>query len=84
MDLKEHLIAQGYDHIDILLVDEDGEQSTVADISLPKVTDLEFKLYLEPESITYHFKEEDPYFEAEQQQNEDESGKKVKGFILEW
>ncbi|WP_226582392.1 hypothetical protein [Halobacillus litoralis] len=83
MDLTENLIAQGYDHIDILLVDENREQTTVADISLNKVTDLEYKLYLDPETITYHFDEENPYFQATQK---DESGqdKMVKGFILEW
>ncbi|MGR9048008.1 hypothetical protein ACQ4XT_05230 [Halobacillus faecis] len=83
MDLKEHLVAHGYDHIDILLIDEEGDQTTVADISLPKVTDLEYKLYLKPETISYHFKEEDPYFEAEQHA-ESGDGKKIKGFILEW
>lgn len=83
MDLKEKLITQGYDHIDILIIDDQANQTTVADIPLHKVSDLEYKLYLNPETITYHLNEEDPYFEAEQK---DEEGKdrKVKGFVLEW
>jgi hypothetical protein len=83
MDLKDRLITQGYDQIDILIVGEEGEQTTVPDVTLHKVTDLEYKLYLEPESITYHFKEENPYFEAEQK-DESGEGKKIKGYILEW
>ncbi|WP_281974285.1 hypothetical protein [Halobacillus litoralis] len=83
MDLNERLITQGYDHIDILLIDEEANQTTVADITLHKVTDLEYKLYLDPETITYHFDVDDPYFEANQK---DDLGndKKVKGYILEW
>ncbi|UOQ44713.1 hypothetical protein MUN89_01750 [Halobacillus salinarum] len=83
MDLKDHLITHGYDHVDILLIDEEQNQNTVADISLPKVTDLEYKLYLKPESVTYHLEEEDPFFEAEQHQ-ENGKGRKIKGYILEW
>ncbi|MBA2174706.1 hypothetical protein H0266_07350 [Halobacillus locisalis] len=83
MNLKDKLLTHGYDHIDILLVDEEANQTTVPDITLHKVTDLEYKLYLDPETITYHLNEEDPYFEAEQSDEEGES-KKVKGFVLEW
>lgn len=83
MDLKERLMAQGFNQVDILIVEEGGDQTTVPGITLHKVTDLEYKLYLNPESISYHLKEENPYFEAEQK---GESGEfnKVKGFILEW
>lgn len=83
MDLKERLITQGYDHIDILLIDQEGNQTTIADIALHKITDLEYKLYLNPDSISYHFNKENPYFEADQR---DDLGndKKVKGFPLEW
>ncbi|ELK46756.1 hypothetical protein QRD89_00155 [Halobacillus sp. ACCC02827] len=83
MNMKEKLMTQGYEHIDILLIDEESNKTTVADISLNKVTDLEYKLYLEPESIAYRFDVENPYFEGEQMV---ESGtpRKVKGYILEW
>lgn len=84
MDLKDRLITQGYDHIDILVVDEHANQTTVADITLHKVTNLEYKLYLEPATIQYHLDAEDPYFEAEQKEEEKGEAKKVKGFILEW
>ena len=83
MDLKDKLLTHGYDHIDILLVDEEANQTTVPDITLHKVTDLEYKLYLDPETITYYLNENDPYFEGEQKDEEGES-KKVKGFVLEW
>lgn len=83
MNMKEKLMTQGYEHIDILLIDEESNKTTVADISLNKVTDLEYKLYLKPESIAYRFDVENPYFEGEQMV---ESGtpRKVKGYILEW
>ena len=80
MDLKEHLITHGYDHIDILVIDEDGNQVTVPDITLHKVSDLEYKLYLESETIRYHLNEEDPYFEAQRRMDEGET-KKIKGYI---
>ncbi len=83
MNLKEKLLSHGYDHIDILMIDENQNQSTVADISLHKVTNLEFKLYLKPGTVEYHLKEEHPFFEAEQNNVEGDE-KKVKGFILEW
>ncbi|MFG6146710.1 hypothetical protein [Halobacillus sp. B23F22_1] len=83
MDLKDRLISHGYDQIDILLIDEDNKQETVADITLHKVTNLEFKLYLEPESINYELHADNPYFVARQKQ-ENAGSKDVKGFILEW
>ncbi|TGB01305.1 hypothetical protein [Halobacillus salinus] len=83
MDLKNQLLQQGYDHIDILLIDDQSNQTTVPDISLHKVTDLEFKLYLDPDTVTYHLEEQDPYFEAKQKDEEGEM-RNVKGFVLEW
>ncbi|MYL29818.1 hypothetical protein GLW03_08295 [Halobacillus halophilus] len=83
MDLKEHLLTEGYNQIDILLVREGEDQTTVPGITLHKVTDLEYKLYLDPESITYHLKEEHPYFQGDQKVESGEM-KQVKGYILEW
>ncbi|MCP3032257.1 hypothetical protein LF817_12985 [Halobacillus sp. A1] len=83
MDLKEKLISQGYDRIDIFLIDEEKNQETIADITLHKVTDLEYKLYLEPDSIAYELDEENPYFTANQK-TENGGYKEIKGFILEW
>ncbi|MBH0230221.1 hypothetical protein LCL89_12790 [Halobacillus yeomjeoni] len=83
MDLKERLISHGYDHIDILIIDEESNQTTVPDITLHKVSELEYKLYLIPETIHYHLEDENPYFEAEQR-NELGEPKKIKGFVLEW
>lgn len=83
MDLKKQLLQHGYDHIDILLVDDQSIQTTVPDISLHKVSNLEYKLYLDPETIEYHLEEQDPYFEAKQKDEEGEL-KRVKGFVLEW
>ncbi|WP_082231944.1 hypothetical protein [Halobacillus massiliensis] len=83
MNLKEKLKSYGYDNIDILLIDEEKNQETVPGISLNKVTDLEYKLYLEPESVTYQLNQEDPYFQARQKAGEGDS-KEVKGYILEW
>ncbi|MFD2923908.1 hypothetical protein [Halobacillus naozhouensis] len=82
MDLKEHLISHGYDQIDILLIDEEQNQSTVANLSLHKITDLEYKLYLEPESLKYELNNDHPHFIAEQKDNG--KAKQVKGYILEW
>ncbi|MCA0972376.1 hypothetical protein LCM20_17350 [Halobacillus litoralis] len=83
MDLKDQLLQKGYDQVDILLVDEKSNQTTVPDITLHKVTDLEYKLYLNPDTIQYHLEEDDPYFEAEQK-DEEGGTKRVKGFVLEW
>ncbi|RWZ54768.1 hypothetical protein EQV77_14080 [Halobacillus fulvus] len=83
MDLREHLLTHGFDHIDILLIDEHQNQTTVPDITLHKITELEYKLYLDPETIRYHLQEEDPYFVADQTDDDGEV-KKVKGYILEW
>ncbi|KHE68294.1 hypothetical protein [Halobacillus sp. BBL2006] len=83
MDLKDRLITHGYDHIDILIIDDEANQTTVADITLHKVSDLEYKLYLDPETINYHLDEEDPYFVAEQR-DDDGGSKRIKGFVLEW
>ncbi|MCP3026880.1 hypothetical protein [Halobacillus sp. A5] len=83
MDLKNRLISHGYDQIDILLIDEDNNQETVADITLHKVTDLEYKLYLEPDTLSYELQEDNPYFVAQQKQGSSDS-KQVKGFVLEW
>ncbi|WP_101841823.1 hypothetical protein [Halobacillus sp. Marseille-P3879] len=83
MDLKDRLISQGYDQIDIFLIDEDNNQETIADITLHKVNDLEYKLYLEPDSLKYELEEDNPYFIAQQKQDSG-SAKQVKGFILEW
>ena len=83
MNLKDRLITNGFDHIDILLVEDEGDQTTVPDITLHKVNDLEYKLYLQQETVQYHLDKEYPYFEAVQNSGED--GKKtVKGYILEW
>ncbi|ARI75497.1 hypothetical protein [Halobacillus mangrovi] len=83
MDLKERLLTHGYDHIDILIIDEEANQTTIPDITLHKINDLEYKLYLDPETINYYLNEEDPYFAAEQK-SEDGGMKKIKGFVLEW
>jgi hypothetical protein len=83
MDLKDRLITHGYDHIDILIIDDEANQTTVADITLHKVSDLEYKLYLDPETVNYHLEEEDPYFAAEQK-DDDGGSKRIKGFVLEW
>ncbi|MCA1011868.1 hypothetical protein [Halobacillus halophilus] len=83
MNLKDRLITNGFDHIDILLIDDQGEQTTVPDITLHKVNNLEYKLYLQPETIQYHLDKEYPYFEAEQN-SIDGREKTVKGYVLEW
>ncbi|MFC7063007.1 hypothetical protein [Halobacillus seohaensis] len=83
MDLKEKLQSHGYDHIDILLIDEERNQETVAGITLHKVTDLEYKLYLDPDSIKYELDQDNPFFVANQAREEDDPVE-VKGFILEW
>ncbi|WP_173918054.1 hypothetical protein [Halobacillus sp. Marseille-Q1614] len=83
MNLKERLVSHGYDNIDILLIDEEKNQETVPGISLNKVTDLEYKLYLEPDSLKYDLDKDNPYFTA-RQKSEEGASKEVKGFILEW
>ncbi|WP_347861794.1 hypothetical protein U0355_00790 [Salimicrobium sp. PL1-032A] len=83
MELKDRLLTYGFDNIDIFLIDDDKNQETVSNISLHKVTDLEYKLYLDPESIEYHLDHEDPYFTATKQVP-DKEPISVKGFILEW
>ncbi|WP_163527947.1 hypothetical protein [Halobacillus ihumii] len=83
MDLKERLISQGYDQVDILLIDGEQNQSTIANLSLHKITDLEYKLYLEPDSLKYEFNGDHPHFIAEQKE-EDGEAKQIKGYILEW
>ncbi|UOQ95557.1 hypothetical protein MUO14_11905 [Halobacillus shinanisalinarum] len=83
MDLKEHLVTHGYDQIDILLIDEEQNQSTVAGISLHKMTDLEYKLYLDPQSLKYELNSDHPHFIANQKEEEGEV-KQVKGYILKW
>ncbi|SIS53842.1 hypothetical protein [Salimicrobium flavidum] len=83
MDLKDRLLTQGFDTIDIFLIDDEKNQTTVSNISLHKVTDLEYKLYLEPESVEYYLDHENPYFTATQEEP-DKEPIGVKGYILEW
>ncbi|MFD1019996.1 hypothetical protein [Thalassobacillus hwangdonensis] len=83
MKLKDQLLEKGYDVIDILVIDENQEQNTIPDITLHKVNDLEYKLFIEPESIEYHLEEENPYFTAKQREEDGES-LLVKCFVIEW
>ncbi|AKG03297.1 hypothetical protein AAV35_013610 [Salimicrobium jeotgali] len=83
MELKDRLITYGFDTVDIFLIDDEKNQETVSNVKLHKVTNLEYKLYLDPESIEYHLDHEDPYFKAVQQEP-DQKPIGVKGYILEW
>ncbi|WP_181350796.1 hypothetical protein [Thalassobacillus sp. CUG 92003] len=83
MKLKERLIVEGFDVVDILVIDEENNNTTISDVSLTKVNDLEYKLYLQPESVEYKLNEEYPHFIAKQEDDEGEL-KDVKGYILEW
>ncbi|MBM7553818.1 hypothetical protein [Thalassobacillus pellis] len=83
MSLKERLISSGYNVIDIMMIDEHDNKSTIPDVTLHKVNDLEYKLYLDPESVELHLDEEHPHFTA-RQKIEDGENVKTTCYILEW
>ncbi|SEB16531.1 hypothetical protein SAMN05421743_12231 [Thalassobacillus cyri] len=83
MSLKEQLLEKGYNNIDIMVIDEDNNQSTIPDLTLHKINNLEYKLYLDPESVKMNLDEEHPHFTA-RQKSEDGGDVRIKGFILEW
>lgn len=83
MSLKEKLLEKGYNNIDIMVIDEDNNQSTIPDLTLHKINNLEYKLYLDPESVKLNLDEEHPHFTA-RQKSEDGGDVGIKGFILEW
>ncbi|WP_085505580.1 hypothetical protein [Thalassobacillus devorans] len=83
MNLKEQLLEKGYNNIDIMVIDEENNQSTIPDLSLHKINNLEYKLYLDPKSVDVNLDNEHPYFTAKQR-NEEGRDVNIKGFILEW